>query len=58
LGAVVGSYRAGVVREMNLTRPYIIRGLWQRGYHDIIIRDQRMTDRITGYIARHPRMNR
>lgn len=58
LGAVVGSFRAGVVREMNWIRPYVIRGLWQRGYHDIIIRDQRMTDRITAYIARHPRMIR
>ncbi|MCC6400031.1 MAG: transposase [Flavobacteriales bacterium] len=56
LGAIVGAYRAGVVREMNRVRPYTIRNLWQRGYHDIIIRNDRMLERITRYIRRHPRM--
>lgn len=56
LGAVIGSYRAGVVRAMNLSRSYVIRGLWQRGYHDVIIRNERSFQRITGYIQRHPSM--
>lgn len=56
LGAIVGSYRAGVVREMNRVRTYAIRNLWQRGYHDIIILNDRMRERMTGYIRRHPGM--
>lgn len=56
LGAIVGSYRAGVVREMNRDRQVPVRGLWQRGYHDIIILNDRMMERITGYIQRHPAM--
>lgn len=56
LGAIIGSYRAGVVRAMNLSRSYVIRGLWQRGYHDVIIRNERAYQRITGYIQRHPLM--
>lgn len=56
LGAIVGSYRAGIVREMNRIRPVPIRGLWQRGYHDIIIRNDRMSQRMVDYIHRHPTM--
>ncbi|HRP00036.1 MAG TPA: hypothetical protein PLN54_11425 [Flavobacteriales bacterium] len=56
LGAIIGSYRAGVVRAINLSRSYVIRGLWQRGYHDVIIRNERAFQRITGYIQRHPPM--
>jgi putative transposase len=56
LGAIVGSYRAGVVREMNRIRPAPIRGLWQRGYHDMIIRDERVLAHFTAYILRHPAM--
>jgi REP element-mobilizing transposase RayT len=56
LGAIVGSYRAGIVRDMNRVRRTPIRGLWQRGYHDVIIRDDRMLAHITSYIQRHPAM--
>jgi REP element-mobilizing transposase RayT len=56
LGAIVGAYRAGVIREMNRIRPYNLRGVWQRGYHDIIIQNGRMSRRIQDYIARHPAM--
>jgi REP element-mobilizing transposase RayT len=56
LGAIVGSYRAGLVREMNRVRRAPIRGLWQRGYHDVILRDDRMLAHITSYIQRHPAM--
>ena len=56
LGAIVGSYRAGVVREMNRMRSSPVHGLWQRGYHDIIILTDQMLERINGYIRRHPTM--
>jgi hypothetical protein len=56
LGAIVGSYRAGVVREMNRTLDSPVSALWQRGYHDIILLNDRMIDRVTAYIERHPKM--
>ena len=56
LGAIIGSYRAGIVREMNRLRPSPVQSFWQRGYHDIIIVNDRMLERINGYIRRHPTM--
>jgi putative transposase len=56
LGAIVGSFRAGVIREMNRSRPYTLWGVWQRGYHDIIIQNDRMLGHMRDYIARHPVM--
>lgn len=56
LGAIIGSYRAGVTRVFNATRDRPVHDLWQRGYYDIIIRDRRTLDRVTAYIERHPRM--
>ena len=56
LGAIIGSYRAGVVRDMNRSRATPVHSLWQRGYHDIIILNDRILERINGYILRHPTM--
>ena len=56
LGSIIGSYRAGVAREMNRIWPAPIRRPWQRGYYDIIILNDRMLERINGYIRRHPTM--
>lgn len=56
LGAIVGAYRAGVIREMNRIRSYNLRGVWQRGYHDIIVQNDRVLRRMQEYIARHPAM--
>lgn len=56
LGAIIGSYRAGVVRRMNLFRDTRIHHLWQRGYHDVIIRDARSLQHMREYIERHPQM--
>lgn len=58
LGAIIGSLRSGVAREMNRVRPAPIRDLWQRGYHDIIILNDQMLGRMTRYIRRHPTMVR
>lgn len=56
LGAIIGSYRAGVVRRMNVSRDTPIHDPWQRGYHDIIIRDARSLQHMREYIERHPHM--
>lgn len=54
LGAIIGSYRAGVSRKighMSLGRTSL---LWQRCYHDVIVRDARALSRIRACILRHP----
>jgi len=56
LGAIVGSYRAGVTRQANIVRGTRVDPLWQRGYHDIVIRNDRIMSRVREYIGRHPPM--
>ena len=56
LGAIIGSYRAGVSREVGRKAARSIPRFWQRGYHDIIIQNLVMQERITRYILRHPTM--
>jgi putative transposase len=47
LGTVVGSFKSGSSRVAR-------RSLWQRGYHDHIVRDERDLERIREYIATNP----
>jgi putative transposase len=47
LGTVVGSFKSGSSR---LAR----RSLWQRGYHDHVVRDEDDLERIREYIATNP----
>jgi putative transposase len=56
IGAIVGSYRAGVTRAINRTRSRRSVGLWQRGYYDVIVRNDRALFHMEGYIHRHPAM--
>ena len=48
LGDIVGSYKAAVTRFSRRT------GLWQRGYHDHVVRDEDDLARIREYIATNP----
>ena len=48
LGTVVGAFKASVVRLSNR------RGLWQRGFHDHVIRDEDDLDRVRAYIRGNP----
>jgi REP element-mobilizing transposase RayT len=48
LGTVVGTFKAAVARSAHA------RGLWQRGYHDHVIRDEEDLARIREYIATNP----
>ena len=48
LGVVVGTFKAAVSRRSGR------RGLWQRGYHDRIIRDERELGALREYVAANP----
>jgi len=47
LGTVVGGFKSGSSREVG-------RPIWQRGYHDHVIRDERDLERAREYIATNP----
>jgi REP element-mobilizing transposase RayT len=47
LGTVVGSFKSGSSREAG-------RQLWQRGYHDHVIRDEADLGRLCAYIESNP----
>ena len=47
LGTVVGSFKSGSSREAGTL-------LWQRGYHDHIVRDEPDLERVREYIATNP----
>lgn len=47
LGTVVGSVKSGSSREIGLP-------VWQRGYHDHVIRDECDLQRVREYIATNP----
>ena len=55
LSAVIGAFKAAVTREINQRRPGAGAGLWQRSFHDHIIRHDRAYDAIWQYIDDNPR---
>lgn len=54
VGAIVGSFKSATTRQIHehglTTEPNI----WQRGYHDRIIRDIRSLEAIRAYIRNNP----
>ncbi len=48
LGVVIGGLKAGVARRSRVA------GLWQRGYHDRVVRDERELESICAYIDTNP----
>jgi REP element-mobilizing transposase RayT len=52
LGAIVGSYKSAVTKQIG--RELHIAGIWQRNYHDHIIRNQAEMERIWRYIELNP----
>jgi hypothetical protein len=51
---VIGALKAASARRVNLARGTPGAPLWQRGFHDHIIRDAAALRRITRYIASNP----
>lgn len=54
LGAIVGSFKAAVTREIGKQMGMAGTTVWQRGYYDHIIRGERALDRIRNYIQANP----
>lgn len=54
LGAIVGSYKSSVSREINRLRAADSAPVWQRNYFEKIIRDERMLNAIRDYITANP----
>lgn len=48
LSTVVGLFKAAASRDVGR------RGMWQRGFHDHVVRDERDLDRVREYIATNP----
>jgi len=52
LGAIVGSFKSAVSRRIG--RAFDITGIWQRNFHDRIIRNEGELERIWRYIETNP----
>lgn len=54
LQTVVGSFKSAATREVNQLRETPGTSVWQRGYHDHVIRDECDLQRVREYIATNP----
>ncbi len=54
VGAIVGSYKSQVTRQINALRGTRGEKVWQRGYWDRIVRDEQELLRIRQYIIDNP----
>ena len=54
LQVVIGSFKSGSAREINALRATPGAKVWQRGYHDHVIRDEADFQRVREYIASNP----
>ena len=48
ISEIIGSYKAGVTREIRKSKPKMI--VWQRSFHDHIIRNERQYQKIWQYV--------
>src|SRR5699024_12431494 len=55
LGAIVRGYKSTVTKQINQLRNTPGQKLWQRNYHDHIIRDEASLQRIRYYIQYNPK---
>ena len=54
LGNVVGAFKAAVARGVNLRRNTPGAAVWQRGYHEHIVRDEDDLRRVREYVVTNP----
>lgn len=54
LGTIVGAYKSAVTRRVNECRGTSGESIWQRNYHDHVIRNDNEWRRIRRYIRRNP----
>lgn len=55
LSSFVAGFKAATTKRINITRDVPGTPVWQRNYHDRIIRDERALQNIRHYIQRNPR---
>jgi REP element-mobilizing transposase RayT len=55
LGAIIASFKAATTRQINQTRETPAPPVWQRNYHERILRNERVLDATRHYIANNPR---
>jgi putative transposase len=51
---VVGGFKAGSTREINVARKTLGAPVWQRGFYDHVIRDEEDLERARRYIEENP----
>ena len=54
VGALVGTFKSSTTKRINTIRNTAGARIWQRGYYDRIIRNERELDAIRNYIVRNP----
>ncbi len=54
LGAIVGSFKSAVSRKINHIRNTPGMTVWQRSFHDVVIRNEIMLNKLREYIATNP----
>ena len=54
LGAIIGSFKATVTKRARATSSNPDLHVWQRGYHDHVVRDEADLERIRMYISANP----
>jgi putative transposase len=54
IGAIVGQFKSVVTKSWREQGGFLQNPIWQRGYYDHIIRDERELDRVRQYIIDNP----
>ena len=54
IGAIIGSFKSAVTRQLHQTRIINQENIWQRNYYEHIIRDEADTQQIADYIETNP----
>ena len=54
LATFVGAYKSAVARRINITHGTPAQEVWQRGYYERVVRDERELNRIREYILMNP----
>lgn len=55
LGSMIAGFKAASTRRINQLRHTAAPPIWQRNYHEIIVRDDRMLHNVRAYIRNNPR---
>ena len=54
LGVIIGTFKAAVTREIHKIKGYEHLRIWQRNYHERVIRDERDYEELANYIVANP----